>query len=330
MTMLKGNHLFSFGGAYARNFDYHSPSDNGAGVNNQISLLVDVVRYQLHFAASIHPGTVPSSNYSTYEHYAYSSGMVSSTQVMYTRGGNNLAPLAVGTPATDKSVIPVLQRLLPGHLAHEAQLHPDLRSRLEPGNAALRVGAVSKSPWWMPAVVPWSPRTSWRSACNHRFAGQAYTPQLGYEMVRNVGAGLKYPYNPYYGEFSPRVSFAWNPHYSDGLLGKVFGNGKTVVRGGYSRIWGRLNGVDLVLVPLLGPGLLQGVTCVNPLSNGACAERSAATPANAFRIGTDGLSRLSLRPRPACRNRSTPAARIRNRWTRNRSIPTSVRTTPTT
>ena len=32
--------------------------------------------------------------------------MLSSTQVMYTRAGNNLAPLALGTPATDKSVIP--------------------------------------------------------------------------------------------------------------------------------------------------------------------------------------------------------------------------------
>ena len=39
MTILKGNHLFTFGGAYARNFDYHSRTDNGAGVNNQISYL---------------------------------------------------------------------------------------------------------------------------------------------------------------------------------------------------------------------------------------------------------------------------------------------------
>ena len=100
---------------------------------------------------------------------------------------------------------------------------------------------------------------------------------------------MKYPYNPYYGEFSPRVSFAWNPHYSDGILGKVLGNGKTVLRGGYSRICGRLNGVDLVLVPLLGPGLLQGVTCVNPLINGTCGDSGVANPATAFRIGTDGL-----------------------------------------
>jgi hypothetical protein len=69
----------------------------------------------------------------------------------------------------------------------------------------------------------------------------------------------------------------------------VFGGGKTVIRGGYARIFGRLNGVDLVLVPLLGPGILQGVTCVNPENNGTCAGTGVATPANAFRFGPDGL-----------------------------------------
>ncbi len=120
--------------------------------------------------------------------------------------------------------------------------------------------------------------------------GGSYTPEIGYTLIRNVGNGPKYPYDPYYGEFSPRVSFAWNPRYSGGILGKVFGGGKTVIRGGYGRIFGRLNGVDLVLVPLLGPGLLQGVTCANPLSNGTCAGSGVATPQNAFRIGPDGLA----------------------------------------
>ena len=36
---LKGNHLFSFGGAYQRNYDYHSRTDNGEGTNDQISYL---------------------------------------------------------------------------------------------------------------------------------------------------------------------------------------------------------------------------------------------------------------------------------------------------
>jgi hypothetical protein len=78
----------------------------------------------------------------------------------------------------------------------------------------------------------------------------------------------------------------------------VFGPGKTVIRGGYGRIFGRLNGVDLVLVPLLGPGLLQGVTCVNPLMSGACAGSGVATPVNAFRIGTDGLTAPLAAPSP--------------------------------
>ncbi|MGH7868094.1 MAG: carboxypeptidase-like regulatory domain-containing protein, partial [Candidatus Dormibacteraceae bacterium] len=32
-TMLKGNHLFTFGGAYQRNYDWHQRSDNGGGIN---------------------------------------------------------------------------------------------------------------------------------------------------------------------------------------------------------------------------------------------------------------------------------------------------------
>jgi hypothetical protein len=42
-------------------------------------------------------------------------------------------------------------------------------------------------------------------------------------------------------------------------------------------------------VPLLGPGLLQGVVCQNPISNGTCAGTGVATPATAYRVGVDGL-----------------------------------------
>jgi hypothetical protein len=68
----------------------------------------------------------------------------------------------------------------------------------------------------------------------------------------------------------------------------LFGDGKTVLRGGYGRIYGRLNGVNLVLVPLLGVGLLQSVSCANSRMDGTCAS-SAVNPSNVFRIGTDGL-----------------------------------------
>ena len=75
-----------------------------------------------------------------------------------------------------------------------------------------------------------------------------------------MGAGDKYPYDPFYGSFSPRVGVAWNPSFSKA----------TVVRGGYGRIYGRLNGVDLVLVPLLGVGLIQAVHCRQTFMNGTC------------------------------------------------------------
>jgi hypothetical protein len=122
--------------------------------------------------------------------------------------------------------------------------------------------------------------------------GQVYNPEIGFALVGNTGAGQKYPYDPYYGSFSPRVAAAWNPNYSDGVIGKLFGGNKTVVRGGYSRVYGRLNGVDLVLVPLLGTGLIQAVQCrQNFMPVGGAAPLCGPTNptvANAFRVGTDG------------------------------------------
>ena len=76
-----------------------------------------------------------------------------------------------------------------------------------------------------------------------------------------------------------------------GLLGKLVGEGKTVLRGGYGRNFGRINGVNQVLVPLLGPGLLQPVTCGFTRSNGTCDTSTSPSNnlGNVFRIGPDGL-----------------------------------------
>jgi len=118
--------------------------------------------------------------------------------------------------------------------------------------------------------------------------GEVYNPELGFTLVGNVGKGDKYPYNPFYGSFSPRVGVAWNPHFdADSVAGKIFGTENTVIRGGYGRVYGRLNGVDLVLVPLLGVGLIQPVQCTKALSNGTCGSVNP-TVSTAFRVGVDG------------------------------------------
>src|SRR6202034_3788516 len=78
--------------------------------------------------------------------------------------------------------------------------------------------------------------------------------------------------------------------FTNGILGKIVGNNLTVIRGGYSRIWGRINGVNQVLVPLLGAGLIQAVACVDPTKAGTCAGNAGVDPSTAYRIGVDGLN----------------------------------------
>ena len=82
-------------------------------------------------------------------------------------------------------------------------------------------------------------------------AGQVYNPEIGFALIGNVAGHPSYEYNPFYHAFSPRIALAWNPSFSK----------DTVIRGGYGRIYGRLNGVNLVLGPLLSPGLIQPVSC---------------------------------------------------------------------
>jgi len=116
-------------------------------------------------------------------------------------------------------------------------------------------------------------------------------------LIGNVAGSPSHFYNPFYKSFSPRIAAAWNPSFDSGLLGKAFGHGKSVIRGGYSILYGRLNGVDLVLVPLLGTGLIQAVQCNSPLTTGACG---GATPNTAFRIGpTSGGWNGLVAPLPA-------------------------------
>jgi hypothetical protein len=82
------------------------------------------------------------------------------------------------------------------------------------------------------------------------------------------------------------VAIAWNPTFNEGLLGDVFGNKKTVLRGGWGRVFDRINGVGIVLTPALGIGFGDLSVCRAPSIAGACG--SGGSPADTFRIGVDG------------------------------------------
>lgn len=115
--------------------------------------------------------------------------------------------------------------------------------------------------------------------------GIVVNPEIGYVPIRSTGR--KYPYDPDYTNFGPRLAVAWNPS-SSGPLGSVLGNKKSVIRAGWARSFDRLNGVGLVLTPALGAGFGALSICAAPDRTGACG--AGGTPTNNFRIGVDGTS----------------------------------------
>jgi len=287
VSRLKGNHLLQFGGTYMRQFLYHGRNDNGVGIDT--SPTYQVAGTGLSAAAYTPPDGTAASAASAYPIlFNEIMGVVNQTQVMYTRSGSNLALNPLGTPGFDQSVVPTYDTYFSDtwHVRPSLTLTYGLSWGLAMppyeinGKQVQMVDAGGN-----PINIQGYLLTKEQAALQ----GQVYNPTIGFETIRNInGDTSKYPYNPFYGGFSPRVSAAWNPSYDNGPLGKLLGRNKTVIRGGYARIYGRLNGVDLMLVPLLGPGLLQAVSCVAPTMGGVCTGAGGATPANAFRIGVDG------------------------------------------
>jgi hypothetical protein len=284
VTMLKGNHLFTFGGAYQRNWDYHQRSDNGGGINYQPTYqLGDSLGGGLVDFSSTNPTGVTSANWA--RDSAAILGIVTDSQIAYTRAGANLSLNPPLTHAFDQSTIPYYNVYFSDswHMKPAITLTYGLGWTLEmpPTEAnGKQVELVDSSGQQLDVAAYLKQREA------GALQGQVYNPQVGFALVGNTGSGQKYPYDPFYGSFSPRVAVAWNPSFDQGFLGQALGHGKTVIRGGYSRVYGRLNGVDLVLVPLLGTGLIQAVQCGTNNMNGTCT--GPVSVANAFRIGKDG------------------------------------------
>jgi hypothetical protein len=296
VTWIHGNHLLQFGGMYLRNHDIHQRNDNGAGINTfQQYLIGQGMGTSLSSVNIDMTGYVPDAITSTAKYgnlYAMVLGMVTSNQVVFTRG---LGSLASGLPlnprkscaiqgvaatsgclaspqALNSSIIPTYNIYLTDawHLKPSFTLNYGVGYTLEmppyETNGGFQSVFVDQSGHLFSAV------DYFKNVQQAALQGQSYAPLIGSAVIRNVTGHSKYPYNPFYGGISPRIAFAWNFR-SD-----------TVLRGGWSRIYGRINGVDPVLVPLLTPGLMQPDTCGGPNISGGCG----GSPVNVFRVGVDG------------------------------------------
>jgi hypothetical protein len=130
--------------------------------------------------------------------------------------------------------------------------------------------------------------------------GNPYNPTLSFVPIRDSGRSSLY--NTDWTDWAPRASAAWNPSYNSGILARMFGPRKTVIRGGFGISYDRTNIVSNLLSSLLGVGF-SDVFTISPLCNasgtpgGGCPANPVAgsNPGlNAFRVGQDGTIPLPV------------------------------------
>jgi hypothetical protein len=297
VSWLKGTHFFQFGGQYQHNWNYHTRTDNGGGINYYPVYLLGnnsangggTVDYSL-LGPAFATGA-PTAGTLDREAAAVL-GIVTQAQQAYTRSGSNLQLNGPLVPAFDKVTIPYYNL----YLGDSWRIKPTLTVNYGLG-WTLEMPPVEDNGKQIVLVDASGKPIGTENYLNARkdaaLAGQVYNPEIGFALIDNVAGHPKYPFNPFYAGFSPRVAVAWNPDLGPGLGGK-----NTVIRGGYGRIYGRVNGVNLVLTPLLSPGLIQPVICTSVLNyttapgdkTASCNPTVTPNANTAFRIGTDGTT----------------------------------------
>jgi hypothetical protein len=307
LTKIRGNHLFTFGGSYQRNHDTHLRIDNGGAINTYEQYLIGqglgTATSGVNTANYTPAAIAGSPNQAEYDDfYSEILGLVDESQILYTRSTGSTLSLnprsscavsgiaatsgcSISPPAINSSIIPTYTeyfsdswRVKPSFtltygLSYTIEMPP-----YEPGGHQDLV--VDQNGNQLNVEQYFAARQA------AALQGQSYDPLVGFSTIGNVNGHPKYPYDTFYGGFSPRLAAAWNPKFDSGILGNIFGNGKTVIRGGYARIYGRVNGVAQVLVPILSPGLMQTVQCFGPTITGGCG----GDPTNVFRVGVDGTN----------------------------------------
>jgi hypothetical protein len=292
VTKLKGDHLIQIGGQFQHNFNYHLRTDNGATINYEPLYLIGDTSGGGGFSSSplfASTGFTANANYARQLATYY--GFVTDTQVLstYINQGGTLTLQPAATPYAGVTTVPYYNIYATDtwHAKSSLTINYGISYALEMppqekyGNQSMWTDANGN-----PINVD-SYLTSRKEAA---LAGEVYEPEIGFALVHNTATARKYPYDPYYGGVSPRVSIAWAPAPKSEGMKKLMGSGSTVIRVGYGRIFGRINGDLEVLNPLLSPPIILATQCktTQPGTNGC--NSVGYTDATAARFGTDGLS----------------------------------------
>jgi Carboxypeptidase regulatory-like domain len=310
LTWIKGSHFFQFGGEAMHQWLHFNRYDqvfggtvqplynigDGSYLNPDGSWFSAATmnigpNYQpMPCTASVTTNCLPASELNTWDgYYAMLLGMVYSGSTVRTRTGSSLSLNPDGTPLAtyDRQDVYNVYFSDAWHLRPNWTLNYGL-------NWGVQLAPVDQHGQQMilvdtsgHPVTEESYFANFEKAMN---AGQEYNPTLGFNPIGKVAGGMKYPYSNYWNQWAPRVSLAYSPRWSGGWLGKLFGGGTTVIRGGYARVYDRQNAINGISSTTLGEGFLQSVSCTYATTTGACINTTPSNPANAFRIGINGNS----------------------------------------
>jgi hypothetical protein len=283
LSWIRGKHLWSFGGRAQKQDFLHIRDDKVVGG------ITTPIYYAVRGGQFADLGGIPvttnirAADSSTFKQaYISTLGMIDQATQVLTRDAN-FNPQPAGSLITQKEIVDSYEiyfadtwRLTPSLTVNYGLTWGVQMPPFDPsGKTTMMIDTASGQ-----VITADSLLNARRSAA---LQGNVVNPTIGYVPIS--ATGRKYPYDPDYTNFGPRLALAWNPSFTDGPLGKFFGNKKTVLRAGWSRAFERKNGVGLVLTPALGLGFGDLAACIAPGITGVCG--AGGTPATNFRIGSN-------------------------------------------
>ena len=309
VTWIKGNHLFQLGGLYQRNNDTHNRNDNGETINTFEQYISRGGQRCLpcglrHRHDRLHPhrnhrtATRTSTEISTQWFSAWLTRLRACTPAARAHLRQDcpsiprtLAPFPVSQlrrialtspPLTNDSIIPTYN----GYFTDAWHIKPTFSLNYGLGYT-VEMPPFNTNGGYQTVMVDQNNHILYaenylNSVKAAALQGNVMLPLLASRLLTTFRITPSILMTRTSADISPRIGFAWNLRPD------------TVIRGGYSRIFGRINGVNPILVPMLTPGLMQPATCGGPTISGQCGvgpgATGLATPANVFRVGVDGVN----------------------------------------
>ena len=275
LTWLKGSHTLQ--GGFNLRFMHEEDFRNDKVIGSISTPVAQVSALQFSpIPASQRPSFIAAADVQRYNQlYAALLGQVDSSAYMATRDGN-LQPNPIGTGLITESDLSAYEF----YAADTWQVSPTF---------TLNYGLTYN--WQTPPTEKEGRQTLLtfrdtgdlvdpkRYLADKRAAaerGEIYNPALAYIPIRE--SGRSHAFDVDWTNVSPRISAAWTPSFTSGWTNRLFGDGKSVIRGGYSLLYDRSTTVQTITIPTLGVGFAQTLSANSP-------RNAAGQP---FRVGVDG------------------------------------------